>query len=44
MKAIYMTPSTEVIKTEACALMAAQISGPGGMTDGGQAGDNIDPQ
>lgn len=44
MKAIYMTPSTEVIKTEACALMAAQISGPG-FNDGGQTtGDSIDPQ
>ena len=43
MKAIYMTPSTEVIKTEFCSLMTA-ISGPGGLKSGGQDPGDAIPQ
>ena len=43
MKAIYMTPSTEVIRTEFCSLMTA-VSGPTGMKDGGQDNGTAIPQ
>jgi hypothetical protein len=41
---MYLTPSTEVVQVSANAPLLVPISGPGGMKDGGQAGDNIDPQ
>lgn len=43
MKAKYITPSIEVMQVEAYSLMQS-ISGPGGMTDGGQAGSGVKPQ
>lgn len=44
MKAMYLTPSTEVVQVRANFALLVPISGPGGMKDGGQAGDLIDPQ
>jgi len=43
MKAMYLTPSTEVVHVGTYALLQS-VSGPGGMKDGGQAGATIDPQ
>lgn len=43
MKAMYLTPSTEVVQVEAYALLQS-VSG-AGFNDGGQTtGDTIDPQ
>ena len=42
MKATYLVPSTEVMQFGSYALLTA-VSG-AGLNDGGQAGDNIDPQ
>ena len=44
MKAMYLTPNTEVIKVQSITTLMI-ISGPSGLKDGGQATDNtIEPQ
>ena len=43
MKAMYITPAIEIIPVGTYSLMQS-ISGPGGMTDGGQAGGGVKPQ
>jgi hypothetical protein len=43
MKAMYLTPSVEVMQVKAQAALL-NISGPGGLTDSNQSGEGIDPQ
>lgn len=40
---MYIIPVTEEMRVESFAVMKA-VSGPEGLNDGGQAGQNIDPQ
>ena len=44
MKAKYVYPVTEVMVVQGYGLMTSVSGGNTGLVDGGQAGDNIDPQ